>query len=306
MASGRQAIAGLAVAALFLILLVAGLGLSLAEGQFSITPEPPSVTPTLSPTATRPTDPTQTASPTSTVSPTFTQNPTASPCPTPPGWAGYTVNPGDTLEALAAVHQVSIDELIAANCLTVSSLPAGSKIYVPQPTPTATASPTASATEPRATMPPAVACGPPASWVRYRVVRGDTLFSLSRAFGVTVPMLRLANCLGSSNLIIAGQYLWVPNVPTITPTASRTTSPTLTASPVPASPTAPGIPPGTSTPTQTSVPQPTSTPTMTVSPTETVPLPTATATGTLGATDTEPPTLTPSPSPTTSTNGREE
>jgi LysM repeat protein len=65
-------------------------------------------------------------------------------------------------------------------------------------------------------------CGPPADWVGYTIQPGDNLFRLSQKLGVTITELQLANCLGNSILIQAGDKLYVPFVParpesTITP-----------------------------------------------------------------------------------------
>jgi uncharacterized protein len=131
------------------------------------------------------------------------------------------------------------------------------------------------------------ACGPPAGWVVYTVRPGDTLGRLSRAFGINVEQLRQANCLAGSNLIVAGQRLYVPFAlvePTPLPLPTETLAPTPTdtllptATQTPLLPTATSVPPTiapeppTDTPeppTDTPVPEPTeSRETPTVAPTE--------------------------------------
>jgi LysM repeat protein len=59
--------------------------------------------------------------------------PTPTPCvPSPPaGWTLYTVRPGDTLFALAAVRDTSADEVVRVNCLDTSSILAGQRLYLP-------------------------------------------------------------------------------------------------------------------------------------------------------------------------------
>lgn len=123
-------------------------------------------------------------------------------------------------------------------------------------------------------------CGPPGGWVVYTVRAGDTLFSLSQAYGVTVAQLQGANCMPAGTTSLStGQKLWVPNVVTRTPLASRTPTltpvsivfPTLTVSLTTGAPTQP--PTSTGTPTQTYTPPPSAT----QPPTSTSP-PTATAT----------------------------
>ena len=93
-----------------------------------------------------------------------------------------------------------------------------------------TAVPAATKTE-FPTTTPAPNCGPPAGWKNYTIKSGDTLFSLSQAFRTTVAQLQLANCLGTSTKIIAGQSLFVPNVPTITPNTTSTKTPKPTDTP---------------------------------------------------------------------------
>jgi len=69
---------------------------------------------------------------------------------------------------------------------------------------------------------PSEQCGPPDGWFSYLVQPGDNLFRLSQELSVTITDLQLANCLGNSVLIRAGEKLFVPFVPahpetTITP-----------------------------------------------------------------------------------------
>jgi LysM repeat protein len=113
-------------------------------------------------------------------------------------------------------------------------------------------------------------CGRPPGWVQYVVRSGDTLSSISEAYGITIAQLQSANCL-STTKIYTGQILWVPNVPTATP-----------------KPTDEPTDPPTFTPTLTHTPLPTDTPTNTPPPTDT-PLPTDTP---------PPPTDTPEPTST--------
>ncbi len=46
----------------------------------------------------------------------------------------------------------------------------------------------------------------------YTVLRGETLYSIARRFGVTVQAVVQANGLLNPNLIFAGQVLWIPGV----------------------------------------------------------------------------------------------
>lgn len=61
-----------------------------------------------------------------------------------------------------------------------------------------------------------VQCGPFPGWIKAYVVQpGDTLFHLATLYRTTVPNLQRANC-KTSNVIYAGEWLWVPNVATAT------------------------------------------------------------------------------------------
>jgi LysM repeat protein len=120
------------------------------------TPEParqsPAVIPESTPTRPRPTTtprPTDRPRPTRTVESRPTVSPdarAASPtperarnaadaCPAAPAdWTTYTIQPGDTLSDLAVATDSSVDDLLAANCLTdVRHIVAGQSLSVPRP-----------------------------------------------------------------------------------------------------------------------------------------------------------------------------
>ncbi|TAK10970.1 MAG: LysM peptidoglycan-binding domain-containing protein [Anaerolineae bacterium] len=138
----------------------------------------------------------------------------------------------------------------------------GQPTSTPAPSNTADGRPTAT---PTAT---AIECGPPDGWIVYTVVSGDTLFSLSNAFRVPMTDIQRANCMGTSTVLLVGQGLYVPNVPTTTPTITLTPSntPTRTLTPVRTNTNTSG--PATATRTPTPV-TPTATRTATVTKTPT-------------------------------------
>jgi LysM repeat protein len=103
------------------------------------------------------------------------------------------VKSGDTLENLARKHKVGTETLRQLNCLLTVTLVPGRTIYLP-PIPTATKEP----------------CGAPAGWVLYTVQPGDTLYRISRIYGITVSELQKANCMGTSTVIVVGKRLFVP------------------------------------------------------------------------------------------------
>lgn len=191
------------------------------------------------------------------ITPTFTN--TAIPpvsCMPPAGWEQIIVQPGETLDSIAARYRVSKDALRSANCLVSDNLVAGSILYVPPVVPNTP-----------------VVCSPGASgWVKiYKVKPGDTIYAIATNHYTTAGLLKSVNC-RASDLILVGEILWVPNVATRTP--YPTPLPGSTVTPYPTDPL-----------TETALPY-----TVTVVPTNT-PVP---ATPTTAPTPTPVPTLTPS------------
>jgi LysM repeat protein len=210
MQAARQVGSGLLYAFISIVLVVGGLSLALAENKTAsavtatpgLTSQPQTVTPISSTQG----GPTQTLIPTILPSPTNISIPTQTSalltnCQPPTGWILITVQSGESLSSLAAHYRITSEQLAEANCLSVQSLPPGYGIYVP-PLPANTSIP----------------CGPLPGWIRsYTVQPGDTLFHIATLYRTTVPELQRANCKSSSTIIFAGDRLWVPNVPTITP-----------------------------------------------------------------------------------------
>lgn len=261
----RQLAGSLLLALFSAALVVGGMSLALAESYVPVVPTPTETqifipfvaSPTSAPPQALPATVTLPPTPTVTIPPPTT-------CPPPAGWVQIAVGPGDDLVTLSFRYQSTPEELLLANCLFSTELPAGSFIYVP---PIATKTP--------------VPCGPPFGWVRYTVQPGNTMYSLSQAYGVSISQLQFANCMAANQYNLSvGQSIWVPNVPTRTPHATATA--TLT----PVSIVFPTIT-RTATPTQTGTPV--------FSPT---PTPTRTGTGTVTATTLPPPTATPTATPT--------
>jgi len=202
-----------------------------------------------------------TETPTQTV--TSTPPPTSAACQPPAGWIGIVVQSYDTLDSLAQTYRTTVAAIKQGNCLFSDQLVIGSFLYVP---------PRAPATF--------VPCGAPPGWVNYYVVSGDTLYSISLRYRVTVTQLQIANCLGSSTYLQVGKLLKVPNVTpstpvvpptavwteTVPPSATLTTAPQAseTASPTLERPTT-TLTPELPTPTDTPV-TPTDIPTLTATP----------------------------------------
>jgi len=245
-------------------LVIGGISLALAESYVPDMPTP-TETPASVPIFNSPTAQPVVLNTNTLPVPSETVRPPTS-CPPPAGWIGITVQPGENLVTLAARYRSTPQQLSVANCLFSSDLPTGSIIYVP-PIPTKTTVP----------------CGPPAGWVRYTVRAGNTMYSLSQAYGVSVSQLQLANCMPANQYNLAtGQSIWVPNVVTRTPRATATATltpvsivfPTITRTAT-VTPTASNVP--TYTMTATNVP--TSTATATFASPTTPPTATATITG---------------------------
>jgi LysM repeat protein len=259
----RQIGGSLLLALFSVALVIGGISLALAESYVPVIPTP-TETQALMPVIDTFTPTTEViASFTATLpTPTQTIPPPPTSCPPPAGWNAVLVQPGDTLAKLALLYKSTPEQLLVANCLFSSDLPTGSIVYVPPfPTPTT------------------IPCGPPPGWVRYTVRPGNTLTSLSLAFGVTVTQLQFANCMPANQFgLAAGQVIWVPNVATRTPRATATATLTPVSIVFPTLTWTPSL-----TPSPTNTLPPTATPTATL---------TFTATATLTASPTAPPTAT--------------
>jgi LysM repeat protein len=254
----RQVLLGITLALASFGLLLGGFSLSLAEGN-TLPPVASNPTDTLVPTNTSTPAPsltgqsltslTESPNPSSTWTLTWTSTPppTLTNCPPPTGWVAYFVQPGDTLDKIAAHYRIASLILQQANCLVTKTLLPGVVIYVP-PVPTQTPVP----------------CGHPANWIIYIVQPGDTLYRLSLSYGISVADLQQANCLGNSSLVHTGQILFIPPwaatpiptypipaTPTDLPTEAPTEIPTMAPTETPI-PTAPDTP--TDIPTETLIP----------------------------------------------------
>lgn len=248
----------LVVTAVSVALMLGALSISLVEfvpeatatATIPIFPSPLPVTVTLTqPPTFTPNTQVNTLTPTS----TNTVLPPTS-CLPPTGWIPVIVQPGDTLDSLAARYRVSKEQLENANCLIAESLIPGTALFVP-PAPTSTVA----------------ACIPGAvGWVKaYTVKAGDTLYSISANHYTTTDTLRRVNC-KSGDRIFPGETLWVPNVSTRTP--FPTPIPGSTVTPQPTDPLTETALPFTATvaPTETAIPNtPTSVPSPTAFPTPT-------------------------------------
>jgi LysM repeat protein len=251
----RQLGGGVIIALISVILVIGGISLALAEtlpSQATPTPIPPTVSLDF-PTATFTAATVISETPSSTVTPiivsfTDTLIPTNTvfvqvSCTPPTGWLRIATSSSDTIYSLAQRYRTTAESLSSANCLPSFDIPVGFALYVP-PIPTVTVIP----------------CGPPAGYVRRHVVQpGDNLYRIALSYGITYPQLQRANCMGSSTTIYAGQLLWVPNVPTLTPVPGITVIPDFPTATYTPNPTDTSVPP-TATYTFTATTAPTFTP----------------------------------------------
>ena len=131
---------------------------------------------------------------------------------------------GDTYSHIASRHGISTRELMRINKTRSSKLRIGQKLWVPKsgraPVVASNAVPLRSAKQatPTAGM--------------YRVQRGDTLYSLSRRFGVPVDALKAANNMRVARSLRAGSDLVIPRTDSKSPTRVATAS-----APKPSAPT---------------------------------------------------------------------
>ncbi len=258
----RQLGGGVIIALVSVLLVIGGISLALAEtlpSQATPTPIPPTIslefpTATFTVAAFSSETPTALETPTNIVSITDTAFATntlfvQASCVPPAGWIPILTASGDTVYSLAQRYKTTAENLGAANCLSSFDIPAGFTMYVP-PVPTITVIP----------------CGPPAGYVKRHVVQpGETLYRIATSYGITYPQLQRANCMGSSTTIYAGQLLWVPNVPTLTPIPGTTIIPSFPTATATATSTNTVVPtdtfvPPTGTPTSTPTTAPTFTP----------------------------------------------
>jgi murein DD-endopeptidase MepM/ murein hydrolase activator NlpD len=92
--------------------------------------------------------------------------------------------------------------------------------FTPYPTLTPSMTPLSDSGEQIAATPVASGCVIPEGWIDYVIQPGNTMFSLSRRFGLTVDELARANCIDDPDNITAGQLLYVPAGSDVAPNES--------------------------------------------------------------------------------------
>ena len=128
--------------------------------------------------------------------------------PTAPGQ--YVVRPGDTLTSIARRYRTSVSAIVAANGMASADVPLRVNQSLRIPSGVAAASP---ASRPIATVPAAKpAPAATTSGNSYTVKAGDTLYRISRQYGVSPTALMQANGLTptTANTIRVGTTLRIP------------------------------------------------------------------------------------------------
>jgi hypothetical protein len=94
---------------------------------------------------------------------------------------------------------------------TTTPTPSGT----PTPSPTNTLMPTQTAAPPTQASGASQVCIPTPlpNWVIYQIRSGDTLLGLAGQTGITLEQLMAVNCLTDTRLIVAGQEIWLPFIP---------------------------------------------------------------------------------------------
>ncbi len=117
----------------------------------------------------------------------------------------HTVKKGETLYSIARQYGVSYQAVLELNKIADPS-----KIYVGQRITIPTKGASATQGQNGKNNDPPVAG--PANGQTYRVKRGDTLFSISRTFSVSVDTIRKANNLNEATILKEGMVLTIPGV----------------------------------------------------------------------------------------------
>lgn len=175
--------------------------------------------------------------------------PDQTPPPTPTPNLTYTVREGQTLWTVAALHSISLDDLLWLNGLQANTfIQPGDELQV-----------AFKAGESRPPIPTAT------PQLQHTIQDGETLLEIAWRYGLSLDELLALNGISAETLLKPATTLWIAPPPPA-PTATPTDQPTATASPTPveAVPVAQALgvpdPTATSTPPATSTPRPTATP----------------------------------------------
>lgn len=124
-----------------------------------------------------------------------------------PDLAIHTIEPGDTLDAIAGLYAVPLDALLGANPdVDPANLIVGKLVIIPQGATSSEALPSEGEVPPPETLPP------PSGTVIHTVQPGETLFRIATQYGLTVNELAAANTITDPTRIFVGQQLVLPGL----------------------------------------------------------------------------------------------
>ena len=127
----------------------------------------------------------------------------------------HIVGRGETIYSISRLYQVNANDLMRANNISdPSTLQAGRRLTIPSSASVQTVS-SSSAAAPAGNSAPTVNASPASAasaqtTVDYRVVRGDTLYSIARSNGITLQNLQEINRFSPNHVIRAGDVIKVP------------------------------------------------------------------------------------------------
>jgi LysM repeat protein len=115
----------------------------------------------------------------------------------------YVIQRGDTLYRIALAHNLTVDEVVAANPgINPSLIIPGDELVIPDCEPDAEATPEAAGEN-------ITTVGSPGE-VIHTVVAGETLLEIAKQYGVTIASIVDANNLADPNRLSVGQELIIP------------------------------------------------------------------------------------------------
>ncbi|MCB8992288.1 MAG: LysM peptidoglycan-binding domain-containing protein [Ardenticatenaceae bacterium] len=165
----------------------------------SVTPIPP----TLTPTSTATPIPTETPRPTQT--PTITPSPAPTLTPQPP--QPHQVSAGETLIGLSSRYRVSIESIAEVNGISAESpIQTGQTLLIPWPTPTPPLVPVAVEINGEAVI------ADPEGCERYQVQSGDSLSGIAARYEVDFDLFLRVNRLTDAYVLQPGDTLCIPNI----------------------------------------------------------------------------------------------